>query len=153
MEDTPRAWRHKTARGIRRDRPRKRLFNTKEESQHPRSTRELPNWTDAELRCLTLFLVLHTDGKTWVAHKNFRFWDQAGVFIQQLLHTAYCRSGKKETQTPRLAMYNLQTTSPTQVKHADSRLPLRLLGNSFPQLQLRNTMLANIWMMCNSHNL
>ena len=30
LEDTPRAWRYKTARGIRRDRPRKRLFSSEE---------------------------------------------------------------------------------------------------------------------------
>ena len=30
LEDTPRAWRYKIARGIRRDRPRKRLFSSEE---------------------------------------------------------------------------------------------------------------------------
>ena len=33
LEGKPRAWRHKTAQGIRRDRPRKRPFNTDEESE------------------------------------------------------------------------------------------------------------------------
>jgi len=57
------------------------------------STKELPNWSDEELRMLTCFLMLYTDGKTWVAHKDNRFWDRAGVFIQQQLHTPHCRSG------------------------------------------------------------
>ena len=95
LEDTPRAWRHKTVRGTRRDQPQKRLLSSeKAEGEQSRRTRELPNWTDAELRCLMLFLVLHTDGKIWAAHKDFRFWDQAAIFIQQLLHTSYHRSGK-----------------------------------------------------------
>ena len=58
------------------------------------STKEQPlNWSDEELRLLTSFLMLYTDGKAWVAHKDSRFWDRAGQFIQQQLHTAHCRSG------------------------------------------------------------
>ena len=50
-------------------------------------------WSDGELKALTCFLLLYTDGKSWVAHKESRFWDRAGIFIQQQLHTSHCRSG------------------------------------------------------------
>ena len=43
LDETPKAWRHKTARGIRRDRPRKKLFSNEElETEQSRRTRELP---------------------------------------------------------------------------------------------------------------
>jgi len=35
--------------------------------------------------------MLHTDGKSGVAHKDDKFWSQAGIFIQQQLNTShYC---------------------------------------------------------------
>ena len=54
------------------------------------------NWTEDELRHLMSFLMLHTDGKSWVSHKDYKFWDSAGEFIQQLLLTSHCCSGKKK---------------------------------------------------------
>jgi len=50
-------------------------------------------WTDEELQSLTSFLMLYTDGQSWVAHKDDNFWNQAGVFIQQQLKTSHCRTG------------------------------------------------------------
>jgi len=37
--------------------------------------------------------MLHTDGKSWVAHKDDKFWSQAGIFIQQQLKISHCRTG------------------------------------------------------------
>ena len=61
-------------------------------TSHKKST-NLPKWTDAELQYLTLFLLLHTDGKSWTLRKDANFWDKAGEFIQQLVRSPYYRSG------------------------------------------------------------
>ena len=50
--------------------------------------KDQPKWSDEELRMLTCFIMLYTDGKAWVAHKDSQFWDQVGLFIQQQLHTS-----------------------------------------------------------------
>ena len=50
-------------------------------------------WGDEELQTATSFLMLHTDGKLWVAHKDDKFWSQAGVFMQQQLKTSHCHTG------------------------------------------------------------
>ena len=50
-------------------------------------------WSEAELQTLTSFLMIYTDGKSWVGHKDDRFWRRTGVFLQQSLHTTHCRSG------------------------------------------------------------
>jgi len=50
-------------------------------------------WSDQECNALVAFLMLHTDGKSWVSHNETKFWDQAGVFIQQQLKTGHCRTG------------------------------------------------------------
>lgn len=55
---------------------------------------KMPNWSIEEIRCLLTFLMLHTDGTYWVGHKNSQFWDRAGNFIQTLIHSLHCRSGK-----------------------------------------------------------
>lgn len=54
-----------------------------------------PEWTQEEQRQLVEFLLLYTDGKTWMQHKDMRFWGAAGKFIQQCLQTLYRRSGKQ----------------------------------------------------------
>lgn len=51
----------------------------------PASQSQITKWSDEELQALTTFLMLYTDGKSWVAHKDDKFWNQAGVFIQQRL--------------------------------------------------------------------
>ena len=51
-------------------------------------------WSDKELLFLVQFLMLFTDGKTWVAHKEKKFWDDAGSFIHQQSHTCHCCTGK-----------------------------------------------------------
>ena len=67
---------------------RKRLF----EANKPFKP---PEWTQEEQRQLVEFLLLYTDGKTWMQHKDMRFWGAAGKFIQQCLQTLYRRSGKQ----------------------------------------------------------
>lgn len=52
------------------------------------------NWLDDESYSLILFMMLFTDGKTWVAHKNEKFWKDAGKFLQQRSHTSHCHTGK-----------------------------------------------------------
>ena len=39
-------------------------------------------WLDKEDYALTLFLMFHADGKTWVSHRNKKFWDAVEVFVQ-----------------------------------------------------------------------
>ena len=51
-------------------------------------------WSDDELYSLILFMMLFTDGKAWVAHKNSKFWEVARKFVQQRSCTAHCRTGK-----------------------------------------------------------
>ena len=51
-------------------------------------------WLDDELYSLIPFMMLFTDGKAWVAHKNSKFWEVARKFVQQRSCTAHCRTGK-----------------------------------------------------------
>ena len=63
----------------------KRLFVKEKRSQPP--------WTLDETKYLIYFLMLHTDGKSWVVHKDYHFWDEAGAFIQLRVHSPHKRSG------------------------------------------------------------
>ena len=99
IEDAPKS-RRERGRRLRTSLQGKRLFQSTQATpsalqQTPQQSERLPNWTDAELSGLTEFMMLHTDGKTWVAHKDDRFWNWAGALLQQLLKTSYRRSGKK----------------------------------------------------------
>ena len=38
-------------------------------------------WTNEEMYALILFLMYHTDGKTWVTHKDDKFCIDAGVLF------------------------------------------------------------------------
>jgi len=58
---------------------------------------EKHNWIEKEVYALVLFLMLHTDGKSWVVHKEMKFWTDAGIFVQRYSGTAHCRSGKDYT--------------------------------------------------------
>jgi len=40
------------------------------------------SWSDEESYCLVQFVMSSTDGKIWVAHKDQKFWSDAGEFIQ-----------------------------------------------------------------------
>ena len=50
-------------------------------------------WSDEEFKALVAFLMLYTDGTYRVAHTDAKFWNRAGLFIQQQLKTVHCRSG------------------------------------------------------------
>ena len=86
--DTPKSSRRK---GVQPQLTGRVLF--KEEQESLKSTRTLPEWSDEEFEALCSFLMLYTDGKSWPAHKDYRFWNQAGLFIQQRSRTSHCRSG------------------------------------------------------------
>ena len=58
----------------------------------PRPRTPPPRWSDDESRQLVQFMLLYADG-CWVMHKDKKFWDSAGKFIQQSLGTLHCRSG------------------------------------------------------------
>ena len=91
LQETPKS----RKQGLRRqksDCPKKILFSGQDQ-RHQTKPNKHPYWTDAETSGLVQFLMLHTNGKHWVRHKNDRFWNQASVFIQ-LLGTSYKRSGK-----------------------------------------------------------
>lgn len=54
----------------------------------------LPQWSDFELKYLVDFILLHSTGDTWPAHKDIaRFWTEAGCFVQRLTATTHLRSG------------------------------------------------------------
>ena len=66
LQETPKSSRNRTACTTttpRQQTCRKRLFV-------PPCKQALPNWTDKEVSCLIQFLMLYTDGKVWVSHKN-----------------------------------------------------------------------------------
>jgi hypothetical protein len=50
-----------------------------------------PRWSSEESKQLVEVL-LNTEGSAWVLHKDMRFWNEAGKFLQQSLGTAHCRS-------------------------------------------------------------
>ena len=51
-------------------------------------------WSEEESYALVLFLLLHTDGKTWVARKDHKFWAEAGKFVKCHSKSAHCRTGQ-----------------------------------------------------------
>ena len=50
-------------------------------------------WTDDEVYALILFMMLYTDGKQWAVHKDTKFWNDAGIFVQQHSGSSHCRTG------------------------------------------------------------
>lgn len=73
------------------------LFKREEipESLPKRTNKEMPNWTTGEFQALVSFLLLHTDGSSWSACKDPKFWEKAGEFVQQQTKSFHCRSGIK----------------------------------------------------------
>ena len=69
--------------------PRRKLHDV-----YKKQTLSIPPWTELELKLLTEFIMLYTDGEKWMFHKNMKFWDQAGKYMQQFLYTFYVRSGR-----------------------------------------------------------
>jgi len=51
-------------------------------------------WMDKEVYALVLFLMLHSNGKCWMAHKDTKFWVDADIFVQKYSGTSHCRTGK-----------------------------------------------------------
>lgn len=43
---------------------------------------KMQNWSNAEIQSLLMYMMLHTGGSYWVAHKDLQFWGSAGKFIQ-----------------------------------------------------------------------
>lgn len=66
---------------------------TKRRTLFPAEKHDKLKWTDGEMYALVLFMILHTDGKQWCAHKTTKFWDNAGIFVQLRSGSAICRSG------------------------------------------------------------
>lgn len=59
----------------------------------PRKEQDHLKWLDKEMHALILFLMFHTDGKSWVTHKHEKFWEDAANFIQLHSQSANCRTG------------------------------------------------------------
>ena len=87
IPDTPKSRRAK-GRSKYGDTPRVKLHFG--ESQ-PRPS--MSAWTDHKLAALVEFVMLFTDGKSWVAHKDDRFWKEAGLFVQRKVQSVHCRTG------------------------------------------------------------
>ena len=71
--------------------PRKNLFLPEPAEQNPPLT--APCWSVHEYLALVKFLLLHSEGKKWIAIKDARFWTKAGEFIKNFLRTSHQRSG------------------------------------------------------------
>ncbi len=96
LQETPKSSR----RSCRRNAPRKDLLPRFHEQDSESAvvttsgpSAPLPKWTEAELKCLTEFIMLYTEDATWIFHKDMNFWNQAAVYIQQLLQTFHRRTG------------------------------------------------------------
>lgn len=59
----------------------------------PKEIKSHDPWSVEETKSLVLFIMLYSDGKAWMTHKDFNFWNEAGGFIQRRVHTPYKRSG------------------------------------------------------------
>ncbi len=91
LVDTPKSSRsHRKKRGkkFRQGMEGRVLFGYEEPK-----TQKQPVWSDEEVLSLLGFLMIFTDGKSWVAHKDVQFWNQAGAYIQHEVKTPYIRSG------------------------------------------------------------
>ena len=51
-------------------------------------------WSTKEVRILISFIMLDTDGKSWVTHRDALFWTKASVCVQQQAFLPYKPSGK-----------------------------------------------------------
>ena len=77
----------------RRARGRSKYGNTPRTKLHFGESQPRPSmsaWTGHELAALVE--LLFTDGKSWVAHKDDRFWKEAGLFVQRKVHSVHCRT-------------------------------------------------------------
>lgn len=76
---------------------RKSLFTTTAqqslERRIPSAVVSAPCWSEKEYLALVKFLLLHSNGKKWIAIKDMKFWTKAGEFIKDHLKTTYQRSG------------------------------------------------------------
>ena len=59
----------------------------------PEKTNLSSKWSDKEEYALVLFLMCHTDGKTWIAHKDHKFWEDAAKFVKHHSCSVQCRTG------------------------------------------------------------
>ena len=59
----------------------------------PRKEQEHLKWLDKEVHAFILFLLFHTDGKSWVTHKHEKFWEDAACFVQLHSQPANQRTG------------------------------------------------------------
>lgn len=74
----------------------KKKCNLRKKLQFSKSPRVqvMPAWKENEFKHLVQYLMLYTDGKSWISdYSNNAFWTNAGKFIQSQVHSFYCRSG------------------------------------------------------------
>lgn len=67
---------------------------SKQRTLFPAKPQENILWTDDEIYSLIVFLMLFSNGKTWVARKDKKFWEDAATFIKLHSCTSHCRTGK-----------------------------------------------------------
>lgn len=73
---------------------RRRLVYTVEDQLSPKNKLAMPAWSEEEYTHLVEYLMLYTDGKSWISeYQNFPFWNGAGKFVQSRVHSVHCRSG------------------------------------------------------------
>ena len=118
--------------------PKKSRINIKSRRRmlfedEPRESLTREPWTDQEIYSLVLFLMLCTDGKSWVAHKDMKFWEDAGRFVKQHSRSSYCRTGWL------LTFFITNFNVSLQVHHVDQELPQFWPRSSSHLLLLNNT--------------
>jgi len=75
----------------------RRMLSTyyQEASVDDRMDKPKEKWTDAEVKALVEFVLFHSTGDSWPAHKQDAFWSNASEFVQNRAGINLCRSGKK----------------------------------------------------------
>ena len=59
-------------------------------------SQRVPVWTVTEEQALVNFLLIYTDGYSWSsrAGKDDRFWESVGAYVQGVVYSEYCRTGR-----------------------------------------------------------
>ena len=59
----------------------------------PEKTNVSSKWSDKEEHALVLFLMFSTNGKTWIEHKDHKFWEDAAKFVKHDSCSVQCCTG------------------------------------------------------------
>ena len=66
-----------------------------------------PKWSDAELKALTEFILFHSEGNSWPAHKRDVYWQSASEFVHTRSGHSIYRSGESFINVCHLLYLNI----------------------------------------------